>query len=401
MAIDPRISLAVRAPDIGGAINSALVNAQRIQQLGQAREQAPLQNQLLQAQVAGAEATTQSQVQDNELLGLHTFSQGLQGDIQSGNLERLESTFLAKISEGNASPAIFEGLDLVRSGNLQGLQQATSNIANMATQRGLLGRQQLDTASSRDFQQFQALQQQAQASGDPADIEAARQFGIQARFLPEERSRIAIDQARGIAGARADVEAATAPTIAGDVAGAKVEAVAAAEAKTAQTVAKTRSFINRQVKLAEKAAAEEGDVLTDLARMKAALPGLTDVVGKLRELAPIATSTFGGRVFDVAVKELGFGATKGATASAKFGAMVNNQVLPLLKPTFGAAFTLEEGNTLRATMGDVKASVEEKMATLDAFIEQKQRDIETKQRQLDQGSPQELQNLSDEDLFNF
>jgi len=166
---------------------------------------------------------------------------------------------------------------------------------------------------------------------------------------------------------------------------AKVLAKAAAEAKTAKTVAKTKSFINRAVKLAEKAATEEGEVLTDLARMTAALPGLTDVVGKLRELAPIATSTFGGRVFDTAVKELGFGATKGATASAKFGAMVNNQVLPLLKPTFGAAFTVQEGDSLRATMGDKEASVEEKMATLDAFIEQKQRDIETKQRQLPVG----------------
>ncbi len=110
------------------------------------------------------------------------------------------------------------------------------------------------------------------------------------------------------------------------------------------------------------------------------------MVDKLRELAPIATSTFGGRVFDTAVKELGFGATEGATASAKFGAMVNNQVLPLLKPTFGAAFTRPEGDALRATMGDIKASVEEKMATLDAFMEQKQRDIETKQRQLDQST---------------
>jgi hypothetical protein len=172
-------------------------------------------------------------------------------------------------------------------------------------------------------------------------------------------------------------------------AGGKVTGEAVATAKSASLIAKTKSFINTQVKLAEKAAIERGDVLTDLGRAKAALPGLNDVVDKLRELAPVATSTLGGRVWDTAVKEFGFGATKGATASAKFGAMVNNQVLPLLKPTFGAAFTKQEGDALRATMGDKDASVEEKMATLDAFIEQKVRDIETKKLQLNQSSEPE------------
>ena len=85
-----------------------------------------------------------------------------------------------------------------------------------------------------------------------------------------------------------------------------------------------------------------------------------------------------------AVKQSGFGATKGATARAKFIAIVNNQVLPLLKETFGAAFTFQEGESLKATMGDPDASAEEKMVQLDAFIAQKMRDIETKQRQLSQ-----------------
>jgi hypothetical protein len=170
------------------------------------------------------------------------------------------------------------------------------------------------------------------------------------------------------------------------IAGAKITGAAKAKAKSAPLIAKTESFIKTQVKLAEKAATEKGDVLTDLHRAEAALPGLSNVVGQLRSLAPIATSTFGGRVFDAAVKELGFGSTKGATASAKFGAMVNNQVLPLLKPTFGSAFTVEEGNALRATMGDKNASVEEKMATLDAFMDQKIRDIETKKLQIGQSA---------------
>ena len=142
--------------------------------------------------------------------------------------------------------------------------------------------------------------------------------------------------------------------------------------------------ITTAVKEAEKLAIERGDVLNSLSRSHAALPGLNVAVSELKELAQISTSTFGGKLFDAAVKQSGFGATKGATARAKFIAIVNNQVLPLLKETFGAAFTFQEGESLKATMGDPDASAEEKMVQLDAFIAQKMRDIETKQRQLSQ-----------------
>jgi hypothetical protein len=140
--------------------------------------------------------------------------------------------------------------------------------------------------------------------------------------------------------------------------------------------------ITKAIKLAEKAANERGDTLSSLQRSKAALPGLTQAVGQLKELAPFATSTIGGKVFDFAVKQSGFGSTTGATARAKFVAIVNNQVLPLLKETFGAAFTAQEGESLKATMGDPDASPEEKMVQLDAFIAQKMRDIETRETQL-------------------
>lgn len=147
---------------------------------------------------------------------------------------------------------------------------------------------------------------------------------------------------------------------------------------------KFKPLIQAAVKEAEAAAKEKGEVLTDLQRSQAALPGLLESVGELKKLAPIATSTFGGRAFDFTAKELGFGSTEGATARKKFIAIVNNQVLPLLKPTFGAAFTVAEGDALRATMGDPDSTPEEKLAELDAFIQNKFREIETKERQLGQ-----------------
>lgn len=151
--------------------------------------------------------------------------------------------------------------------------------------------------------------------------------------------------------------------------------------------------IERLVTIAKKKAKESGESFTDLARMDAALPGLKNTVSQLRNLALVATSTMGGRAFDVMSKELGFGSTKGSTASAKFSAIVNNQILPLLKPTFGAAFTVQEGESLKATLGDPDAGVDEKLAQLDAFMAQKEQDILTKTREVDAFAPENPETL--------
>jgi len=172
---------------------------------------------------------------------------------------------------------------------------------------------------------------------------------------------------------------------------------------------KYKPLIAESVKKAEAKAKAEGEAFSLLKKSEAALPGLEEATRKLKELAPMATSTIAGRAYDAAVKEAGFDTTEGANARAKFIAIVNNQVLPLLKQTFGAAFTEKEGETLKATMGDPNASPEQKMQTLDAFIDQKKRDIKSLQNELDEGGTieewrakrkeQKAQTLSDEDLL--
>lgn len=162
------------------------------------------------------------------------------------------------------------------------------------------------------------------------------------------------------------------------------EAAGKAESSKLKAQLKFKPTIEKAVTEARAAAANRGEAFTELSQAKASLPGLTTAVNDLKELALVATSTFGGRVFDTAVKESGFGATKGATARAKFIAIVNNQVLPLLKQTFGGSFSVQEGQELKASMGDPDASPQEKMAQLDAFIAQKVRTIEAKQAVLDQ-----------------
>ena len=118
----------------------------------------------------------------------------------------------------------------------------------------------------------------------------------------------------------------------------------------------------------------------DLNLKKANLPLIEDMVSQLKELAPIATSTMLGRAFDAAVKESGFGATKGKTARTKYQSIIRNQTLPLLKATFGAAFTQAEGQKLEDTLGDINASPDEKIAALDAFLNSQIAQIEAGER---------------------
>lgn len=171
----------------------------------------------------------------------------------------------------------------------------------------------------------------------------------------------------------------------------------AEERGTSRAKLQFKPEIEKAVIAARLEAKNRGEVLNEFNQARAALPSLTSAVDQLRELSTVATSTFGGKVFDTAVKETGFGSTKGATARAKFIAIINNQVLPLLKPTFGAAFTVQEGESLKATMGDPDATPEAKMAQLDAFIAQKLRDIETKQAQLTPGQQPAQPGLSTEE----
>jgi hypothetical protein len=159
-----------------------------------------------------------------------------------------------------------------------------------------------------------------------------------------------------------------------------------AEGEKLKQQLKYKPAIAGAVRLAEKAATEQGDVLTDLARAEAGLPGLIEATDNLKELASVATSTLGGRFFDVIAKESGWGTTKGANAKAKYIAIIDNQVLPLLKQTFGGAMTEGEGLRLSNTFGDPNASPEQKMLQTEAFIEQKLRDIERLKTQSEAGA---------------
>ena len=120
---------------------------------------------------------------------------------------------------------------------------------------------------------------------------------------------------------------------------------------------------------------ETGRVKANLGEMQRNIPGLRLVVDQLSALSDEATYTALGQAANKVRKELGLETGVGAVARAEYIAVVDNQVLPLLRQTFGAQFTVAEGESLRATLGDPNKSPAEKKAVLNAFISQKERDL--------------------------
>jgi len=125
-----------------------------------------------------------------------------------------------------------------------------------------------------------------------------------------------------------------------------------------------------------------GDAKVLLADMKANLPRLQNVVTDLRKLGKTATYTKAGLAKDYMMRQSGFEVGEGAVARARYISTIDNVILPLLKQTFGAAFTEKEGETLKATMGNPDASPREREAALDAFIEEKVEQINSLQRRV-------------------
>lgn len=113
------------------------------------------------------------------------------------------------------------------------------------------------------------------------------------------------------------------------------------------------------------------------------LPTLQTMVDELDTLADKGTHTTLGRIADTVLKE-GFDKTSsGALASAAYQAKVNQNLLPLLRQTLGAAFTEKDREELIKTLGDPYATPAIKKDTLKSFITNKQREIESKKRKLD------------------
>ncbi len=277
------------------------------------------------------------------------------------------------ISQYGGTPTVtMQDAELLRRDPEAGLRNIRMGFAAVAPDvydRTFGARSQLPAGA----REFQAMVESAGLEPGSEEYQQAAlvELGLEPRAGISAKERIAQD-----------------PELSRRVAQLERETEAAKETGKLETQKQMLPQIRASIKEAEQEAKSRGEAISDLARAEAALPGLQEVVGKLADLSDVATYTWGGRVFDTAVKELGFGATEGATARAKMESLVNNQILPLLRDTFGAQFTEREGEQLRKTMLDINAAPAQKREILNSFLEQKMRDLETKRARLDQGEPE-------------
>ena len=138
--------------------------------------------------------------------------------------------------------------------------------------------------------------------------------------------------------------------------------------------------IKSAVAAAIEQAKAKGESIVRAEDLKSGLPQIQKVVNELAELSEIATYTTSGRIFDAAVREIGLEPTEGATARAKYEAIINNQTLPMLRRLLGAAFTEKEGERVGALLGNPNYSPKEKQAQLEAYLNQYLSEIEAAER---------------------
>lgn len=361
------------------------------QALEQRETEAPFRNELLQlesqlskaqqpARLLEAEEASDpiSSLNRRDRARLESISIGalsLSTFLESGDIEGARQNLLRRKDRlknlGLPTETTDEALQMLDS-DPKLLRRRTNQAVSAGEQAGFIKPSIDKSVSQREFEDLVVIAKKDPEGKTVEGRAAGVKLGIIAKASTSAAERIARDP---------DLTASVAKSEA-KIEGAREEAKETSKLKAQR---KFKPQIAKAVKLAEKAATERGEVLTDLARMEASLPGIKEVFNELVELSSIATSTLAGRAFDFAVKESGFGSTKGANARAKLIAIVDNQVLPLLRETFGAAFTVKEGDNLKASLVDPNASPAQKREQLTAFIAQKERNIRTKQAQLDQG----------------
>ncbi len=137
-----------------------------------------------------------------------------------------------------------------------------------------------------------------------------------------------------------------------------------------------------------------GEAINSALDAESSLPRLEDVVRQLSDLGKGATYTLAGQAADATKRQLGLPVGNAAIARREYIAKVDNEVLPLLRQTFGSAFTQKEGESLKDTLGDVNASPEEKDAVLRSFIDSKREQMNTLNRRAGLQNQSQIQNIN-------
>lgn len=149
---------------------------------------------------------------------------------------------------------------------------------------------------------------------------------------------------------------------------------------------------NKYTETTGKNLAEDEEQLRNL---EANMPALQEMVSELQDLADKATYTATGRGINKVQTELFGRSTQGDVAAKGYETRVNQNLLPLLKQTFGSAFTENDREQLQKTLGDPTAHPKIKHDALQSFIRNKQREIESKRRKIQSYSSQPQEEVID------
>lgn len=380
--LDTNIPLLSRGTDVGAGIQQGLEVGGMLGDLQRAKEAAPIRQQILEQQAQQQQLVAQ-QAQQQQALADQDRVIGSIANSYSGVKSLVDS---GKFNE--AADALEANREVLRQSGVtnfndtdEAITAFRSNDPKAINRIKLLGEQAIQLATDRGI-------------GEDGLTTEERTFeSLTAGFSAEDKEKARKIRA-GISpravGSAAQTTAETGKTdiVAKSQAQIAAEKAAAVETAKLDVQKELLPSIRADIKAAEKEAQSKGEAASELSSAKAAMPGLRTVVSNLKALSGDATFTLAGKGFNAIAKELGF-STKGDTARSSMIAMVDNQVLPLLKPIFGAAFTAAEGDRLRNAFLDPDSTPDSRVASLNAFLAQMERNVESKERQLGQGKQQD------------
>lgn len=374
MTLNPNIPLQVQGPDIATPVRNY---ADRMVQ----KEQIAKQDELRDLQILNERYNTLDNREKARINSVTMMAAELQPYLESGNAETALQALKAR--KRNLQSQMAQGLPvdtsetdqmikILESGDIDTARQTVADQVSFGRMLGVLDDGGGDTANIRDFEYMQANPEfadymQQQRARQPSGTEAV------INQLMSENPKLsyagALELLKGGAGQRgrhgADIDMGR-------------------EANFETTMGKQEAEIDTVGDIAAEkargAALAEAEI--SLADFEAMQPKLEQVVAQLDDLAETSTYTKIGQAYAFAQKELGNEVDQRDIDRAKYIAIVDNEVLPLLRQTFGAAFTVAEGEALRATLGDPNATPEQKKAKLDAFINNKRSMIEAQRRKV-------------------
>ncbi len=170
-----------------------------------------------------------------------------------------------------------KALELVQAGRFQELAEGTEQLLSVGQQAGIIKAPSVKpTASQQDFETFKQLNKRAKETGDPTDIQLAKQFGVQSgfdRLTPQEIADIDVSKASKIALSK---QAASASKEAFD---------------NLKKVRLTVSNIDDAIKALDKGAAT-GPIISKLPNFRQASIELNNIKGRMG-LDVVGATTFG------------------------------------------------------------------------------------------------------------